>query len=565
MRKKKNSGVFILATMKIQPIKNAQEFRAGIVNINAFSDSHGQLDQGGAMYYDMQTNSNSVFLKEGAGKKNVLAISGDWFMAGNTKGYKTNPEYNNQKYQTIFLNKFIQNLRKFSPNMSVILSLGNHEFDAGEKDLVKSMQQVRGNVILTNANFENSSPLRKLAHQEKLTKSKVVEVQDDKDPKLKHKVLFVGVAPGNMCYYNKKIKNIEFSDNVKKPQSEILPQDVKNTIKAVEDEILGFKKENPNGAVVLMDHFAGTFFDEIAKKDLPIDVILGAHEHKDESFVLNNGTKVVKLSQNFQKYENIKIKFGDDGKIEDIKMKDYYPKDTDGTTALDKFYRKLFKKDLRTQYTIPAQEGLCELSLKGVRNSNSHLANYICDVIFHQIKKDYPQTDFFALNASAIRGPLKVGEKPINNTHLITILNGIKEEEATIVITKASGDEVLDIICENLAQNLVQPQKNPLYQFSGLKINKTAILEGMDRCASKKDLIYFITLADTNEPLELDKTYNFANVEKFFIKGKTDIIKKLASEEFTLKTDINAKKAFIEFFDSGEYTQVVAKKEERYI
>lgn len=548
--------------MRINTIKpNNLNFKSALLNINAASDTHGQLHLMSDFYSTIEKNKNELFLEEKRGNKNVFALAGDWFMAGDVKGYKSNPSYNSQKYQLIFFNKFVQAIHKIKRHTQFIFSIGNHEFDAGVKEFVKTMERLHAKIILTNANFENSPSIKELINKKKILKSQVIKIQDDKNPKKFHKALFVSTAPGNMSYYNKKIKGIDFSDNVFKTQSLLTYEDVQNSIEAIKIEIEKFKKENPKGAVILMDHFAGTFQKELLKQKLPIDVILSAHEHYDDEKVIGK-TLIVNLLQNFEKLENIKIKFDDEGNIEEIKGKTYRTLKDSKRNIISDFYEKIFKKDIEKKYSIPALDDV-KLNLEGIRVQNSYLANYITDVIAHKIKEKY-DIDFFALNASAIRGPLltqKEGE--IDNTRLLTILNGIKEEDADILISKVTGQELCEIVCENIMLNKNNPKRNPLLQFSGLKINKTLMLNLLEHKTPSQSLCHLITTCD-GEEIQKDKVYYMANVEKFFLKTKNPTIKSLYYDKTrTHKTSINAKKAFQQYFEEDS-KDVVAKKEIRY-
>lgn len=544
--------------MKIDAIKYGNtNFCGATLNINAFSDTHGQLSEFGNFWSEIEKNKDDIFLKEGPGKKDVIAIAGDWFMAGNVKGYKSRPDFNSQKFQLVFFNRFMQKISQMSKSATAIFTPGNHEFDAGAEEFALSVSKMRAHVIGTNIDIENS-PLFK----NKITKSKIIEIKDDKDPNLYHKALFVGVSPGNMSYYNKKLTGIKFLDDVYKPQTKITPEEIQNSLTAIKDEIEQFKKQNPQGAVVLLDHFGGTFEREIIKQNPPINVILGAHEHLDyEKY--SGSVLTAKLFQNFKKFENVKIKFDDNGSIKEIRSKAYYPTKSAQKNQMHEFYERIFKKDIETKYEIPAPDDIQELSLKGIRFENSPLANFITDVILYRIKKIYPDTDFFALNASAIRGPLNTKNAgTINNTDLLLTLNGIKQEDADILISQITGDELVEIVCENIASNKEDQTRNPLMHYSGLKINRSMLIKGMEKGLRKEYLRDFITRADTDEPIELDKTYKIANVEKFFIKSKYPPIKELYISTSTTKTRLNAKEEFRNYFNSGD-NEVAASNEKR--
>ena len=519
-------------------------FRGATLNINAFSDTHGQLENIGGFFEEIKQNEGDLFLKDKKGTKDVIALAGDWYMAGNVSGYKSRPDFNSQKFQLIFFNKLIKELKTFSKNALTIFTPGNHDFDAGFEEFKNCAQKMEGEIVATNIDYENSDDFIR----QRLFKSYIVEIPDDKNPALVHKALFLGILPANMSYYNKNLCGIKFLDNVFKSQSKITPDDVQNTINALKNEIDKFKKQNPKGAVILLDHFGGNFQKEILTQGLPIDVILSAHEHLDFE-KRTKRTNIFMLCQNFKKFENVKIKFSDNGEIECIQSKAYYPAEADCENAMESFFKRVFRKDLETHFEIPVSDDTKELALKGLRYNNSPLANYITDVILNRIRKKYPDTDFFALNASAIRGSLKTKNSgSINNINLLLTLNGIKEEDADIFISRLSGEELLDIIIENLIANEKDNTKNPLTHYSGLKIQKDLLLKAYKAGVAKKDLIKFLTDTNTLKPLELDKIYSIANVEKFFKKNKNPEIAAIFHSLNTKKTTLNAKDEFRKHF-----------------
>ena len=543
--------------MKINSIQPYHfSFKGAQMSITAFSDTHGQLEDIGSFWEEIEKNKDDIFLKEGKGKKDVVAVAGDWFMAGNVKGYKSNPDYNSQKYQLLFFNKLMKMFSRMSKSITSIFTIGNHELDAGFEEFSKCVRKLNSQIVSTNVDLESSDVLKRHA-----LRSKTIEIQDDKDPSLVHKVLFLGVSPGNMSYYNKKLEGIKFLDDVYKPQSKITPDEVKNSINAVKKEIEEFKKENPKGAVVLLDHFGGTFQDELLRQKLPVNVILSAHEHLDYD-ELKGSALIVKLFQNFKKFENVKINFDDNGDLSGIKTHAYYPKGLSGTNEMQDFYERVFKKDIEQSYSIPARDGICDLELKGVRYKNSYLANYITDVILNRIQKRIPETDFFALNASAIRGPLKTKEGgEVNNINILLTLNGIRNEDANIMLSRVTGREILCMIAENVMSNAQSREKNPLNHYSGLSYNKTMLIKGIQMGLDEKNLISFIR--DKNgEPLDLDREYLLANVEKFFLKSKNPFIKELYTSNRTAMTLLNAKEEFKKHFEEN-LNEVSASKEIR--
>ena len=91
--------------------------------------------------------------------------------------------------------------------------MGNHDLDGGDKFMYKVMKSSPMKTLITNVDVENSPGLQKLIEStdNKIVKSVVYDVQDDKDPNLKHKVMFVGVTIPSMKFYNPGLlKDLKF-------------------------------------------------------------------------------------------------------------------------------------------------------------------------------------------------------------------------------------------------------------------------------------------------------------------------------------------------------------------
>ena len=142
-------------------------------------------------------------------------------------------------------------------------------------------------------------------------------------------------------------------------------------------------------------------------------------------------------------------------------------------------------------------------------------------------------------------------------------LNGIKEEDANILISKVTGLELLEIICDNILFNDKNHQKNPLLQYSGIKINKNTMLALLKKGMEPSALCNLVKTTKDDKPIDLTKTYYLANVEKLFNKTKFDLLKNIYKSNRTHKTNLNAKELFKSYFEEGN-NAVVAKKEERY-
>ncbi|MCD7879689.1 MAG: hypothetical protein LUG16_07145 [Candidatus Gastranaerophilales bacterium] len=69
--------------MKISSIENSykpKSFKSATVCINAFSDTHGELELANNALESIRHRQQDLFCKDPKGSANILAICGDWFM-----------------------------------------------------------------------------------------------------------------------------------------------------------------------------------------------------------------------------------------------------------------------------------------------------------------------------------------------------------------------------------------------------------------------------------------------------------------------------------------------------
>lgn len=540
--------------------KIAPSFKGALLNINAISDAHGNIQDVDNAYETIKENKKCMLTKDKQGRKNVLVVSGDWFMAGKETGYYSNPSYNSQKYQTMFFNKFVEKLNNLCGNLTAIFGVGNHDCDAGAVELNKSVNEMNAKVISTNMDLKNSPAVKDAVSAKKLVNSHIEEIVDDKNPKLKHKVLFVAVSPINMPYYCPELRGVKFIDSYKKSQHDIKHEDLEPTMNLMDMEINKFKKNNPKGAVVLIGHTGAGFCEELAQKNGNIDLVLDGHEHLDMEYDINNA-RVIKLSKDFKKIQNVKMRFDDNGNLikDGVKYKAYYPKRKEPRGEMHTYFKEVFEKDLEKTSLIEAQQGfgIEELTIDGVRVGNNHLANFVCDAILNQIQKTLPNVEIFALNSSSIRTSIPTQNlRAANNLDFMSTLNGIKSSDAGICTLNASGGDILDIILDNYLLNDEAPQINTILDFSGLKINKTNLLKECRQGKPRAELIKNVIFEKDNKPLQLDAKYGFATVEKLFRKTKDKTVKEM--QKRTEPTNLNAKKLYLNNFENAK-SEVVAK------
>ena len=314
-------------------------------------------------------------------------------------------------------------------------------------------------------------------------------------------------------------------NNMLKPQAKITKEDYEKTLFECKERIKDFKNENPKGIVVLMSHTGVEFADNLAK-EAPVDIVFDGHEHKDK-IRESNGTPIVPLSMNFKKIVNAKLNIDDDGELKSITFNNIYPEKTNHTGILSELHKKMFNEDLKEKYVLKSRdEGVKVLGLSGIREGNNYLANFVTDSILEELQKKDKNINFFALNASAIRHPLNLGDKPcVSPFDVMNVLVGIKEEDGKIMTTDLYGEDIVYIVLDNILFNSEMPKKNPLVHYAGLEIDKTKMFEAYNSGADLSELSHYVKDIKTGKPVDISAKYRIANVEKYFNKSQNPQIK----------------------------------------
>lgn len=533
--------------MQLSNFQNFLNFKGATINVNALSDTHGHLELADSAYQTLM--ENDAFEYEQKGKANYLIAGGDWFISGDKKGFQSNPNQNLAKFQEIIFNKFIGKIKESVPNLEVIFCLGNHDDDGGNKILLDNIRNIDATTVVSNIDKNNPKDFKEVLEEGKLVDSKIDFIDDDKDPNLKHALLNLDICPINFEYYQKDSKNLGLLDNKKIAQKFVTPEDYEKTLEEVIRKIDDFKEKYPNGSIITTVHTGVDFAQNLAQKR-QVDLIFNAHEHKEGTKYVNR-VPIVELSQNFLDIVNAKIIKDDEGKTSAIEITTMHPKNKKFEAGeIENLRKTIFKEDLKKKYRISINdESLKSLDIKNVRNSNSHLANLITDSILDEIKQVDDSVQIFALNASSFRGgfELEEGEKGnVSFFELSNCLDGLSSEQANIFVNEISGQKLAYLVLDNFLFNEIDTEKNPLIQYSGLKIDKSALMEASKQGAGFNELCQFITLEETNEPINPNQTYKIANVEKYFIKSKNEKIKDMINDAYPL--NLSAREAFENHF-----------------
>lgn len=514
-------------------------FKQANVNIMAFSDTHGDLKNTAPLFQNFQDNKDDIFeKKEEKSTLNLMTIVGDWFMNPTQKGYLSDKNKTSGDYQTIFFKSFIENTKSLIPGLKVFYTPGNHCLDAGDRVFLNHIKNLDMQTIISNADLKQAESIKNLSpkQRKKIHEYKIIEVQDDKKPELKHKVMILGITPINIDFLVKEnIKGLNLLGTKDCKEAYLKAKDVDETA-----EIISKITKDFNGAVVLMSHAGEPVAKAIAKKVGNIDLILNAHDHLDETIPVKtqNGfvTKIVSLSENANKIESIKLHFDDDGNLS-IKNNPYY---TDFESNLEsnpinKMYTNMLKEDITPLVKVIDPKGRQSLNIKNVRYGNNDLANFCTDAILSKIKETHPEVQAFIIPSTSFRSDLPTSiTRPIINLDLIDLFKGISGDLSKVLVGDINGKILYKFILENVLDNLSNPDRNTLIQMSGIIIDKKSIKETLEWQNNKdlSSLTDFIKIKNEYgefEPIDLEKPYSIALPKKLFVKSTIPEFKELMS------------------------------------
>ncbi|MGD9581078.1 MAG: metallophosphoesterase [Vampirovibrionia bacterium] len=571
---------------------NNISFGKSEVNIVATSDNHGLTDAMPKYYQLIQTKIRELFGKKETltpkSTANVAVFNGDWFMNPKPKGYLSKNNLCNGDIQYSLLRSFIYMFKSEDENSHVLFNLGNHDLDGGAYKLFKYLKASGATTLLSNTKIETSTLFKELNISEETKNKKfvpeyIVNVQDDKDPNINNKVLFLGITtPAMKNYIPEGIDNIDIAD-----KNSDSTTNCPETIKAVNDKIKKFKAKYPEGSVVLLTHTGGKVAQHIVSNiDIAPDLIINGHDHKDTetTFTVNNKkVKMVSLYENCEKVDSIKLHFDDNGKLKDISTNKFYHtdiKEDQPDNVTSKKTNKILKKDIVPHTFIKSD---VPLSIEGVRNSNNHLANFITDNILEAINKTNggEDTDLFCIPSTAFRKSLTPNEW-VSNTDILNLLNGNVENISRVYTGQATGEDVVSMVLENMILHKGDEFKHTILQWSGLKINKKILveignalnLEKQQEFTGEKRTEYIsqaiannaIEIKDKDgkyKPINLNKTYKLALPNYFFIKNRVPTASNLGLCPDTTFKPLN--KTMIELLKDNITEKVVIKPDERII
>ncbi|MBQ4123163.1 metallophosphoesterase [bacterium] len=516
--------------MSAQSGMNNVNFRAAQVNILATSDNHGNVHSLPKFVKTIESNEAEIFQK---GKEpstlNIFAIAGDWFINPSKKGFITKEKMKNGDIQLRFLKKTIDCVNKLlgkESNFDTVFTMGNHDLDGGDRFIYKAITVAPMKTLVTNVDLEKSPVINGMMQKvnPNVAKSIVYEIPDDKNPDLKHKVLFVGATIPTMGFYNPGLlEKMSFYDDGNVKDSNLNEEDIQGTINAVKEEVEKFKKENPKGAVILLSHM-GARLSQMIRDNVPqINVILNGHDHKYLTS-LRGKTNINSLGQDNEMIKSLNLRFNDDGDLETTDMNMFFT----GLTLVDDienhplqlFLNENFARDREPLVSVKDLGGK-EVELDygtEIRYSNSHLANYLTSAIKRSVRNSNPDVFAVAIQSSIIRGGIKDGS---SNLDLMKVFDGVSEDLSNLQIGEVKGKELVGLITENILANLDAPTRNTIIHWSDIQIDRTLmskIRSGESKKQYKDAIKVRNNITKKFEPINLSAGYKIVLPEKYLVK-----------------------------------------------
>ena len=564
-------------------------FKAANVNLLVTADNHGNVMTLPRFIKTIENNAKDIFVNsEKKTTANFFAIVGDWFINPSKKGFKTQTNLSNGEIQNLALLKTLDTIKdivkKVSKNNGSLETLfipGNHCLDAGDEFIIDVTKKDPMKSVLTNIDCANSPAIVKaMQESDKIVKSIVYSVSDDKDKNLLHKILFVGATIPSMDFYNPGLLNgMEFYDNCNKKDANLNEEDMQGTIKAIKQEVDAFKKENPKGAVILLSHMGGRLSEMVCKNVPQINCVLNGHDHKNCQTNVGK-TSVNSLGKDNEMLKSLNFEFDDNGNLIKTSMNPYFTATTlsDGLEShpfqlfLNKFFEKDIQPVLKMKDSTAAQTGTFSKSMREnflnsflekfgieenkellknknlknllkqalrkelantnfmpqkpelsygneIRYSNSYLMNYLTSSIKDVLQSKYdPEIFTVALQSSIVRGGLKSGS---NNLDIMKVFDGVSEDLSTLKAGTLKGNELVGLIVENVLSNLKAPTRNTIIHWSDVQVNRSLISDIKDGNSNNQyaDAIRVRNpITKEFEPVNLSQDYKMAICEKYLVK-----------------------------------------------
>ena len=553
--------------MKISAINNTLSFKSSNLNILAMADNHGSLLSMPVLMTAIQENKHDIFRKsDEQSTQNVFAIAGDYFINPQLKNLLTKPDKTNGDLQYDFLLKTIETAKNTAgqnSNFDTVFTPGNHCLEGGDKWLFNKIKDAPMTTILSNVNLSKSPLFEKLMKEnDNIVTSKIYEITDDKNPDIKNHALFLGVTIPREKFNSRKLEGTTFYDSTHKNDILMGKEDLQKTFKVLNYQIENFKEKYPNGAVILLSHMGNLLSRMIAEEVPNINVILNGHDHK-KTDTLFDRTAIISLGKNNNLIKSVNIEFDDSAKHVTTTIQKYdvgnYNEKAQNNEELQGFVNDNLAKDIEPLLVFD-KDNIPETMKfsKKIRYENCDWVNYITDSIKESIKMAYPKTDLVGIPSEIFRGGLKDenNRNEFNNLDMIRLFAGANENLSALKIGTIKGNELFSLALENTLNNIKNPERRGMIQWSDLQINRTLIKQIKDN-ESNEDIKTAIKIRDEQtgkfEPIDMEKEYSVVLPDKYLLKDtpKVQVPFSLHEKFGTIQGNLNS--YFKEYLELNEF------------
>lgn len=568
-------------------------FKAGYLNILATADNHGKIMELPKVIKCIENNSANIFLNaESKSTLNLFSIVGDWFINPSKTGFITNPNLTNGDVQKWALIRTIDSVKKIIQkqinnltgglryNFSTIYAMGNHCLDAGTNFIVDVMKTCPMKSLITNVDLDKSYKIAQISRNSNdIVKSVEYAIPDDKNPKLNHKVMVLGVTIPSMDYYNPGLcDGLEFYDNSDQKDTALTEEKLQGTINAVKTEVEKFKEANPKGAVILMSHMGENLAEIIIKNVPQIDHVLNGHDHRTTQKYIGK-TTISSLGKDNEIIKALNCKFDDYGNFITPSIAQF----DINRTVLDGIEELPFQIELKRKFQkdiiplVKIKDSTQTDNINGSKNirlsygdetryQNSYLMNFLTTAIKEELQKNI-DSDIYAvgLQSSIVRCGL---ENKSDNLTVMKIFDGVSKELSGLEIGTVSGSDFAGMIIENVIDNIINPTRNTLIHWSDVQIDKTLIKSIYDG-NSNADYDEAIRVRNPKtqefEPIDLNNNYKIAIGRKYLLKNSIKYPPKIRKD--FKEIGVTYEEMFRKYLEDKNYTINITSntKEKRII
>jgi 2',3'-cyclic-nucleotide 2'-phosphodiesterase (5'-nucleotidase family) len=306
------------------------------------------------------------------------------------------------------------------------MTIGNHEFDEGQDNLIKTMNILKADVLCANL-FVNDRIFAEKSY--KIFKKGSVRIG------------VIGL-----------ILNDLYQEVAKKYLTDIRVQDPVQTAQKIIDKI-----DPATDVIVLLTHQGIENDRELARQIKNADIIVGGHSHSMiEQPVQENGVLIVQANTKTRYLGRLTIDVSDDR----ISSFDYQliPTWVSGVEKPRKELQRLvdhYKNEIDSRYNYVI--GTLHTDWKRYERGESNIGNYIADVM-----RATTGTDLAVINSGGIRKDLSAG--PVTKLDIVEILpftNYLGTFECT-------GGQLLTLMQKNV--QMLSDQNHGILQVSGLRM-----------------------------------------------------------------------------------------------